>query len=125
MGKPSPRTEVVYNVEPFRGAVRQGDWKLIWRSLIPPSVDPYRLASGPCEQSNRAAEHPEKVAAVQDRLNTLGRESAKPLAMICVTSVGLAHGKPLLASKDGASPVKADAHGPTITDEDSGRKDQP
>lgn len=38
-GKPSPRTEVVCNVEPFRGAVRQGDWKLIWRTLIPTSVD--------------------------------------------------------------------------------------
>ena len=40
-GMPSPRTEVNYNVEPFRGAVRQGDWKLIWRSLIPTSVDLY------------------------------------------------------------------------------------
>ena len=34
-GKPSPRTEIVYNVEPFRGAVRQGDWKLVWRTLLP------------------------------------------------------------------------------------------
>ncbi len=34
-GKPSPRTEVVYNVEPFRAAVRQGDWKLIWRTPLP------------------------------------------------------------------------------------------
>jgi arylsulfatase A-like enzyme len=45
LGKPSPRTEVVYNVEPFRGAVRQGDWKLIWRTLIPTSVDLYNLAA--------------------------------------------------------------------------------
>ena len=34
-GKPSPRTEVVYNIEPFRGAVRQGDWKLVWRTMLP------------------------------------------------------------------------------------------
>jgi arylsulfatase B len=38
-GKPSPRTEIVYNVEPFRAAVRQGDWKLIWRPLLPASTD--------------------------------------------------------------------------------------
>ena len=37
-GKPSPRNEIVYNVEPFRGAVRQGDWKLVWRSLLPSNV---------------------------------------------------------------------------------------
>ena len=29
-------TEVVYNIEPFRGGVRQGDWKLIWRTPLPP-----------------------------------------------------------------------------------------
>jgi arylsulfatase A-like enzyme len=114
-GKPSPRTEVVYNVEPFRGAVRQGDWKLIWRTLIPTSVDLYNLA----------AEYPEKVAAMQDRLNMLGRESAKPLALIYVTSVGLAHGKPLLASEDGTPSDKVDPHGPSITDEVFGGSDQP
>jgi arylsulfatase A-like enzyme len=43
-GKPSPRSEVIYNVEPFRAALRQGDWKLIWRTLIPTSVDLYNLA---------------------------------------------------------------------------------
>jgi arylsulfatase A-like enzyme len=124
-GKPSPRTEVVYNVEPFRGSVRQGDWKLIWRSLIPTSVDLYNLSSDPYEQNNVAAEYPVKVAAMQDRLNALGRESAKPLALIYVTSVGLAHGKPLLASDDGKPRSKVDPHGPSLTDEVFGSTDQP
>ena len=88
-GKPSPRTEVVYNVEPFRGAVRQGDWKLIWRTLIPTSVDLYNLAEDPYEKNNLAAAHPDKVAAMQERLNALGKESAKPLALVYVGSVGL------------------------------------
>ena len=116
-GKPSPRTEVVYNVEPFRGAVRQGDWKLIWRSLIPTSADLYNLAADPYEQHNLAAGHPEKVAAMQERLNALGRESAKPLALIYVTSVGLAHGKPLMASESGNPPAEVDPHGHSITEE--------
>lgn len=122
-GKPSPRTEVVYNVEPFRGAVRQGDWKLIWRSLIPTSVDLYNLADDPYEKNNLAAAHPDKVAAMQARLNTLGKESAKPLALIYVTSVGLAHGKPLLASEGGTSAVPADSGGHAITDEGFGEEE--
>lgn len=116
-GKASPRTEIVYNVEPFRAAVRQGDWKLIWRTLIPTSVDLYNLATDPYEQNNCAAEHPEVAAAMQERLNTLGRESAKPLALIYVTGVGLAHGKPLLGSEDGKAPATSEAHEHSITDE--------
>ncbi|KAA5547246.1 arylsulfatase [Roseiconus nitratireducens] len=124
-GSPSPRTEVVYNVEPFRGALRQGDWKLIWRSLIPTSVDLYNLATDPYEQDNVASAHPERVAAMQDRLNFLGGESAKPLALIYVTRVGLAHGKPLIASEENKDPAPLDAHGPSITDERFGDPDRP
>ncbi len=80
--KPSPRTEVVYNVEPFRGALRQGDWKLIWRTLLPTSVDLYNLAEDPYEKNNVAAAHPDKVAAMQARLVALGKEQAKPLFFV-------------------------------------------
>ena len=124
-GSPSPRSEVIYNVEPFRGGVRQGDWKLIWRSLIPTSVDLYNLADDPFEKNNLAKAHPERVAAMQDRLNALGKESAKPLALIYVGKVGLAHGKPNMASEDGK---KSDPHtgdGPSITDEGVGDPDIP
>ncbi|MBM4245301.1 MAG: hypothetical protein FJ148_16060 [Deltaproteobacteria bacterium] len=38
--RPSLRSEVVYNFEPFRGAVREGDWKLVWKTLTPASVEP-------------------------------------------------------------------------------------
>jgi arylsulfatase A-like enzyme len=122
-GKPSPRTEVIYNVEPFRGAVRQGDWKLIWRTLIPTSVDLYNIAEDPFEKNNLAATHPEKVKAMQQRLEALGKESAKPLGLIYVASVGLAHGKPNLASPNGQSPAAVDAHGHSITDEGIGDTD--
>ena len=117
---PSPRTEIVYNVEPFRGAVREGDWKLIWRTLIPTSVDLYNLADDPYETNNVAAAHPDKVAAMEDRLNALGRESAKPLALMYVASVGLAHGKPRMASEDGTGPVMVEGDGHSITDEGVG-----
>ena len=81
-GKPSPRTEIVYNVEPFRGAVRQGDWKLIWRTLLPSSVDLYNLAQDPSEKNNLAAANPDKVAAMQKRLDELAKEAGKPLFLV-------------------------------------------
>ena len=62
----------------------------------------------------------DKVAAMQDRLNALGRESAKPLALMYVGSVGLAHGKPRMASEDGKGAVMVEADGHAITDEGVG-----
>ena len=32
-GQPSPRTEMVYNLEPYRAALRQGDWKLVMKNM--------------------------------------------------------------------------------------------
>lgn len=124
-GKASPRTEVIYNVEPFRGAVRQGDWKLIWRTLLPTSVDLYNLAQDPYETNNLAAAHPDRVKTMQERLNALGKESAKPLALIYVTGVGLAHGKPLMASEVGQGPAVVDGDARAITDESFGEVEVP
>jgi arylsulfatase A-like enzyme len=81
-GKPSPRTEVVYNVELFRAAVRQRDWKLLWRTPLPTDVELFDIAQDPSEQSNLAAQHPEKVAELQKRADELARESAKPLFVL-------------------------------------------
>ena len=116
-GKPSPRKELVYNVEPFRGAVRQGDWKLIWRTLIPTSVDLYNLAEDPYEKNNVASTNPEKVAAMQERLNALGKEAAKPLALMWAFGTSLKHGKPLMASEEAQPAAATGAAGPSITDE--------
>jgi arylsulfatase A-like enzyme len=81
-GADSPRKEIVYNIEPFRGAVRQGDWKLIWRTMLPSSVDLYHLAEDPSEEKNLASEHPEKVVEMQNRLNALAKGAAKPLFLL-------------------------------------------
>jgi arylsulfatase A-like enzyme len=80
-GKPSGRDEVVYNVEPFRGAVRQGDWKLVWAILLPSKIELFNLADDPNEQTNLADKHPEKVKELQKRIEQLAKESTKPLFM--------------------------------------------
>lgn len=80
-GKPSPRTEVVYNIEPYRAGVRQGDWKLVWKTTIPQQVELFNLADDPSEKTNLAAQYPDKVAALQKRANELAGEAVNPLLL--------------------------------------------
>jgi len=99
-GKPSPRTEIVYNIEPFRAALRQGDWKLVWRTILPSNIELYNLAEDPYEKNNLAADHPDKVAAMQQRLEVLARESAKPLALIYMAQTAMKANIPLLPTDE-------------------------
>ena len=80
-GEPSPRTEVVYNVEPFRAGIRQGDWKLIWRTLLPAGVELYNIAQDPSEKNNLAAQNPDQVFGLQKRANELAATMAKPMLL--------------------------------------------
>ncbi len=80
-GKPSPRNEIVYNVEPFRAGVRQGDWKLVWRTPLPSAVELYDIAKDPSEKNDVAAKHPDTVAALQRRANELAAVMAKPMLL--------------------------------------------
>ena len=101
-GKPSPRTEIVYNVEPFRAALRQGDWKLVWRTLLPSTIELYNVAQDPSEKTNLAAQHAEKVAAFQQRLEALAKEAAKPLFLVDQSKVITKnmHGQPILPTDE-------------------------
>lgn len=102
--KPSPRSEMVYNIEPFRGALRQGDWKLIWRTLLPSSVDLYNLAEDPSEKNNLAASNPEMVAKMKQRLDELAKGAAKPLFMVDQFKVVQKNmkGEPVMPTEEGA-----------------------
>lgn len=101
-GKPSPRQEVVYNVEPFRGAVRQDDWKLIWRTPLPSALELYNIAQDPYEKTNLADSNPLIVARLQKRIEELARESAKPMYLVDTfgTLKGATHGAPALPNDD-------------------------
>jgi len=103
LGKPSPRSEIVYNVEPFRGALRQGDWKLIWRTMLPSSVDLYNVARDPAEKDNLAAANPDKVASFQERLETLAKGAAKPLFLVDQFKVVMRNmqGEPVMPTDEG------------------------
>lgn len=103
-GAPSSRDEVVYNIEPFRAAIRKGDWKLVWQVTLPSKVELYDLAKDPSEQHDVAAAHPEVVAALQERLNKLAVDSVQPLLLVDqfkVVQKNL-HGTPVLPTDDPA-----------------------
>lgn len=78
-GARSPRNEVVYNIEPFRAALRQGDWKLIWRATLPSSVELYDLARDSSETTNLALQNPGTVKVLEARIEALAHEAVNPL----------------------------------------------
>ena len=111
-GKPSPRTEMVYNIEPFRGAIRQGDWKLVWRTPLPQAVELYDLGRDPGEKNDVAAANPQKVAELQARVNALAATMAKPL-LLTTELKGLMerlHQPPVLPADDGTEAKPAAKH---------------
>jgi arylsulfatase A-like enzyme len=101
-GNSSPRTEIVYNIEPFRAGLREGNWKLIWRTLLPSSMELYNLSEDPYETNNVAAAHSDKVAELQKRIEELAKGSAKPLFLVEQSKAAMKgmHGEPALPNED-------------------------
>ena len=101
-GATSPRIEIIYNIEPFRAAIRQGEWKLVWRTVLPSQVELFNLAQDPSEKNNLASQNPEKVAAMQQRLEVLARQGVKPLFLADQFKVVIKgmHGEPVLPTDD-------------------------
>jgi arylsulfatase A-like enzyme len=81
-GAPSPRREIVYNVDPLGGAVRQDDWKLVWKASLPQKLELFNLAQDRSEAMNLAADNPAKVVELQARISALAGEMAAPLLIM-------------------------------------------
>ncbi|MFG1395626.1 arylsulfatase B [Roseixanthobacter pseudopolyaromaticivorans] len=73
------RGEVLYNVDPTQGAVREGNWKLVWHVALPPKVELFDLANDPSERTDLSAAHPDKVAHLQQRVVDFALTMAPPL----------------------------------------------
>lgn len=84
-----PRSEIVYNVEPYRAAVREGDWKLVWTALLPPKAELFDLSADPGETTDLSQANPEKTAELQARVLELAAESAPPAFLGELVRLGL------------------------------------
>ena len=73
------RRGAVYDIEPFRAALRNGDWKLVWQATLPSRVELFNLGQDPGETTDVAGKYPQKVAELQQRIETLARDAVPPL----------------------------------------------
>ena len=104
-GAPSPRTEIVYNVEMFRGAVRQGDWKLVWqRDRCRAQLELYNIATDPGETKNVAAAAPRDRRAARRAASTTLAGEMKPSMFFQQTFkayLGRQAGTPVFPNEEG------------------------
>lgn len=91
-GGTSPRTSMVYNVDPANGTLREGNMKLVWTAALPPVVELYDLAGDPGETTNLADQMPEVVERLQAEVIRFATEMAPPL--LVPDSIGIVYSQP-------------------------------
>lgn len=81
-GKASPREEILHNVEPDRGALTRGAWKIVVQGKLPGTgglkIELFNILEDPGEKSDLAAARPEKAAELLERLNAYAKEAVPP-----------------------------------------------
>jgi hypothetical protein len=70
--------------------------------LLPFKIELFNVAEDPSEKNNLAAEHPDKIAAFQQRLDELAKQSEKPLFLVDQFKVVIKgmHGEPILPTDE-------------------------
>ncbi|MEO6808579.1 MAG: arylsulfatase [Isosphaeraceae bacterium] len=92
-GAASPHDAILLNAAPDQGAIRVGDWKLVFHSKpkgaatkkaarkkarrVEP-VELFQISDDPNETTNLAADHPEKVAELRARYDALAARAVPP-----------------------------------------------
>jgi arylsulfatase A-like enzyme len=94
-GKRSPHADILINVTPAGGALRQGDWKLVLNGNARENpdgepddtgqraaerVELFNLAKDPSEKTNLAAAEPDRVRELRARLADYARQAVAPKA---------------------------------------------
>jgi len=85
----SPRNEILHNIEPdpYRAAIRCGDWKLLINGTAPTQlrkkgnqrlIELFNISQDPSEKSNLAKKYPEKVKSLMQRIEFYAEQASKP-----------------------------------------------
>ena len=80
-GQSLDREALGYDVEPFRAAVHQGDWKLVWQITIPSKIELFNLAQDPSEETNLADRNRRMVNRLKQRIEMASQEAEFPLVL--------------------------------------------
>jgi arylsulfatase A-like enzyme len=80
-GKPSPHEDILINVEPVRGAIRKGNWKLVKIATLPGKTELFDLSQDPGEQENVADQNPQIARDLEARLMAYAKQQ-KPAEWI-------------------------------------------
>jgi len=102
-GKPSPRTEILHNTTPAKGALRMGDWKLVVNGNVADPADDdagaqpkvkqkkrraaadadgvelFNLVADPYEKNDLSAKQPEKLKELRARYDVLAGQAVQPM----------------------------------------------
>ncbi|MBI4581634.1 MAG: arylsulfatase [Planctomycetes bacterium] len=81
-GKPTPHEEILHNVEPQGGALRRGDWKLVYRKAAqgrPENIELFNIPADPSEKHNLAGENPQKASELKERLEAYATQARPPV----------------------------------------------
>ncbi len=92
----SPHEEILFNVTPNGGALRKGDWKIVFNTGISDDPDAkvepkkgkkgkaaielFNLAKDPYEKTNLADREPDRVRELRARLDSYARQAVPPKA---------------------------------------------
>jgi arylsulfatase A-like enzyme len=86
-GRPSPHDEILHNVTAATGAIRCGDWKLLYNGNIGANnagpVDKkvfelFNLSEDPYEKNNLVEKYPQKFRELKHRLEQYANEAVEP-----------------------------------------------
>jgi arylsulfatase A-like enzyme len=91
-GAPSPHQDILINVEPARGGIRKGNWKLVKFATLPGRTELFDLVKDPGEQTNLASQNQSVVRQLEARLMDYARQQ-KPAEWI--------KAQPQLVSREG------------------------
>ncbi|VVQ20632.1 arylsulfatase B [Pseudomonas fluorescens] len=106
---PSPHQELLLNAEAYRGALREGKWKLLHSALLPARSQLFDLEADPQEKHDLAAEHPEVVTRLLAKLNDYGRQQLPSKFLVSQGRYLKYQGKALFESEDNGAAEQADA----------------
>ena len=73
-GSTSSRSEVLVNVDEFRGALILDNWKLIVYASLPGRVELYNIQDDPTEENNRSKSEPKRLKEMLKRFTDLAWE---------------------------------------------------